>query len=45
MDALQSVTPKSEPRNANSEVDTEQEEDLQGIAGPSSLSAQQQRRR
>jgi len=44
MDALQSVTPKSEPRNANSEVDTEQEEDLQGIAGPSSLSAQQQRR-
>ena len=39
------LTPKSEARNTNSEVDTEQEEDVQGISGPSTLSSQQQRRR
>ena len=40
MDSLQSLSLK-----ASSEVDTEQEEDMQGIAGPSSLGGQNQRRR
>lgn len=41
MDSLQTLTPK-----ASSEIDTELEEEIQGgMAGPSSLSAQNQRRR
>ena len=40
MDSIQPLTPK-----AASEVDTEHEEETLGIPGPSSLSAQQQRRR
>jgi len=41
MDSLQTLTPK-----AGSEIDTELEEEIQGgMAGPSSLSAQHQRRR
>ena len=40
MDSLQSLSLK-----ASSEVDTEQEEDMQGIAGPSTVGGQNQRRR
>jgi len=39
MDSLQSLSLK-----ASSEVDTEQEEDMQGIAGPSTVGGQNQRR-
>lgn len=41
MDSLQTLTPKP-----SSEIDTELEEEIQGgMAGPSSLNAQNQRRR